>query len=85
MVGQNITPIDPVGARRKNIRFMQSRLAKLIAERNRTLRDMRKMEKSREDIEQEKRDYGEKINKLRNEINEYKKNSRVPSKFRVAS
>ena len=31
------------------------------------------------------RDYGEKIHKLRNEINEYKKNSRVPSKFRVAS
>ena len=83
-VGQNITPIDPVEGRRKNLRFMQSRLAKLVAERNRRLRDIRNMDKSAEDIKEEREDYREKIDKLRNEIREYRTKSRVPQQFRRA-
>ena len=82
-VGQNITPIDPVEGRRKNLRFMQSRLTKLVAERNRRLR-MRNMDKSAEDIKEEREDYREKIDKLRNEIREYRTKSRVPQQFRRA-
>jgi len=81
-VGQNITPIDPVRGRRKNLRFMQSRLAKLVAERNRRLRDMRGMDKSAEDIKDERASYKEKIDKLRKEIREYRTKSRVPQQFR---
>jgi len=81
-VGQNITPIDPVRGRRNNLRFMQSRLAKLVAERNRRLRDMRGMDKSAEDIKDERASYKEKIDKLRNEIREYRTKSRVPQQFR---
>ena len=82
--GQNITPIDPFEGRRKNLRFMQSRLAKLVTERNKRLRDMRNMEKKSEDIKEERDDYKEKIEKLRNEIREYRTMSRVPQQFRRA-
>ena len=63
---------------------MQSRLAKLVAERNKRLRDMRNLDKSAEDIKEETDDYRVKIDKLRNETREYRTKSRVPQQFRRA-
>jgi len=42
------------------------------------------MDKSTEDFKDERADYKENIDKLRNEIREYRRKSKVPDQFRKA-
>ena len=82
--GMNITPIDPVTSRRKSIRAMQSDILKLTRDRNRNIRERIKMKQSKEEINEARQEFNERIIERRKELGEFIKKTRVPEQLKRA-
>ena len=77
-VGFNVSPVEPGTQRQRNARYMQSEILKTMGYAKRTLRDMKRMGKSNEEI-LEKNEYFKKLLKERKEkLKEYLKASKFP-------
>jgi hypothetical protein len=82
--GMNITPIDPVTSRRKSIRAMQSDILKLTRDRNRNIRERIKMKQSKEEINEARQEFNERIIERRKELREFIKKTKVPEQLKRA-
>ena len=80
----NITPIDPVTSRRKSIRAMQSDILKLTRDRNRNIRERIKMKQSKEEINEARQEFNERIIERRKELREFIKKTKVPEQLKRA-
>ena len=77
-VGFNVSPVEPGTQRQRNARYMQTEILKTMGYAKRTLRDMKRMGKSNEEI-LEKNEYFKKLLKERKEkLKEYLKASKFP-------
>jgi hypothetical protein len=77
-LGFNVSPVEPGTQRQRNARYMQSEILKTMGYAKRTLRDMKRMGKSNEEI-LEKNEYFKKLLKERKEkLKEYIKASKFP-------
>ena len=77
-VGFNVSPVEPGTQRQRNARYMQSEILKTMGYAKRTLRDMKRMGKSNEEI-LEKNEYFKKLLKERKEkLKKYIKASKFP-------